>query len=43
MANFDINECIIEREHLFHPCKIDRAPYCVRLISYIAGRAMYDM
>jgi len=27
MANFDINVYITVREKLFHPCKIDRAPY----------------
>jgi len=42
MANFDTNEYIIARENLFHPCKIGRAPYGVRLISYNAGRALYD-
>jgi len=45
MANFDIIEYmyIIARENLFHPCKIGRAPYGVRLISYNAGRALYGM
>jgi len=41
MANFDINDCIIARENLFHPCKIGRATYDARMISYNAGRASY--
>jgi len=40
MANFDIHIFIIAREN---SCKIDRAPYGVRLISYNAGRAPYDV
>ena len=40
MANFDIHIFIIAREN---SCKIDRAPYGVRLISYNAGRAQYDV
>jgi len=43
MAIFYINEYIIARENLFYTCKIGRAPYGVRLISYNAGRALYDM
>ena len=39
MANFDINIHIIVREKLFSPCKIDRVPSGVRLISNNAGRA----
>jgi len=38
MTIFDINVYIIARENLFHPCKIGRAPYGVRLISYNAVR-----
>jgi len=41
IANFDINIFIIARENWFHPYKIGRAPYGVRLISYNAGRAPY--
>jgi len=41
IANFDINVFIIARENWFHPCKIGRTPYGVRLISYNAGRAPY--
>ena len=40
MANFDIHIFIIAREN---SCKIARAPYGVRLISYIAGRAPADV
>ena len=40
MANFDIHIFIIAREN---SCKIDRAPYGVRLIFYNAGRAPYDV
>ena len=40
MENFDIHISIIVRENA---CKIDRAPYGVRLISYNAGRASYDV
>jgi len=40
MANFDIHIFIIARENSY---KIDRAPYGVRLISYNAGRAPYDV
>jgi len=40
MANFDIHIFIIARENL---CKIDRAPYGVRSISYNAARAPYDV
>jgi len=40
MANFDLHIFIIAREN---SCKIDRAPYGVRLISYNAGRALYDV
>ena len=40
MANFDIHIFIIAREN---SCKIDRAPYGFRLISYNAGRAPYDV
>jgi len=36
MANFDIDIFIIARDN---SCKIGRAPYGVRLISYNAGRA----
>ena len=36
VASFDINVFIIAREN---SCKIGRAPYAVRLISYNAGRA----
>ena len=43
MANSNINVHIIARENLFHPCKIGRAPYGVRLISYNAGRAPYNV
>jgi len=43
MANFDINVYIFTLEKLFHPCKIGRATYCVRLITYNAGRAPYDV
>jgi len=39
MANFDIIVYIIARENVFHPCKIGRASYGVRLISYNAVRA----
>ena len=38
MANFDINVFIIAREKM---CKIGRALYGVRLISYNAVRATY--
>ena len=41
MANFDIILFIIARENVFHPCKIGRALYSVRLISYNAVRATY--
>ena len=40
VANFDINLFTIAREN---SCKIDRAPYGVRLISYNAGRTPYDI
>jgi len=40
MANFDIIVYIIARENVFHPCKIDRASYGVRLISYNAVRGI---
>jgi len=40
MANFDIIVFILAREH---SCKIGRAPYGVRLISYNAGRAFADV
>ena len=40
MANFHIHIFIIAREN---SCKIDRAPYGVRLISYNAGQATYDV
>jgi len=40
MANFDIHIFIIAHENSY---KIDRAPYGVRLISYNAGRAPYDV
>jgi len=43
MANFDINVYIIARETLFHPCKIGLAQYGIRLISYNAGWAPYDI
>ena len=42
MVNFDIILFIIARENVFHPCKIDRALYGVRLISYNTVRATYD-
>jgi len=44
MANFDIIIIIvyiIARENMFHPCKIGRALYGVRLISYNAVLAPY--
>jgi len=41
MANFDIIVYIIARENVFHPCKIGRALYGVRLISYNAVLAPY--
>jgi len=40
VANFDIHIFIIARKN---SCKIGRAPYGVRLISYNAGRAPYDV
>jgi len=40
MASFDIYVFIIAREI---SCKIGRSPYGVRLISYNAGRAPYDI
>jgi len=40
MANFDINVFIIAHKN---SCKIGRAPYGVRLISYNAGRVPYDI
>jgi len=40
MANFDINIFITAREN---SCKIGRVQYGVRLISYNAGRAPYDI
>jgi len=40
MANFDIHIFIIACEN---SCKIDRVPYGVKLISYNAGRAPYDV
>jgi len=42
-ANFDIKVYTIAHENLFHPCKIGRAPYGVRLISYNAGQAPYNV
>jgi len=41
-GKLDINVYIIAREHLFHLCKIGRAPYGVRLISYKSGWALYE-
>ena len=41
MANFDNFLFIIARENVFHPCKIGRALYGVRPISYNAVQAMY--
>jgi len=40
MANFDIIVYIIARENVFHPCKIYRASYGARLISYNAVRGI---
>ena len=40
MVIFYVNEYIISREN---SCKIGRAPYCVQLIFYNAGRAPYDI
>jgi len=40
MANFDINLFIIALEN---SCKIGRAPYTFRLISFNAGQAPYDI
>jgi len=42
-GEFDINVYIIARENLFYPCKIGRESYGVRLISYNAGWAPYDV
>jgi len=39
MTNFDINVFVHARAN---SCKIGRAPYAVRLISYNADRAPYD-
>jgi len=39
MAILDIIVFINARENVFHPCKIGRALYGVRLISYNAVRA----
>ena len=39
MAHFDIIVYIIARENVFHPCKIGRALYGVRLISYVTDGA----
>jgi len=41
MANVDIIVYITARENVFRPCKIGRALYGVRLISYNAVRAPY--
>jgi len=43
VENFNINVYFIARENLFYPCEIGRAPYGVRLISFNAGRAPYDV
>jgi len=42
-GEFDINVYITARQNLLHPCKIGRASYGVRLISYNAGWAPYDV
>jgi len=41
MTNFDVIVYIIARENVFHPCKIGRSLYGVRLIYYNAVRAPY--
>jgi len=42
-SEFDINVYFIAPENLFHPCKIDRKSYGVRLIFYNASWAPYDI